>query len=108
MITKLRQLQPGIPNVLVIAIGGLRADELDIEGGVRWLRHLADAKDEAFFGRRGFAGTRDFYAQFLRLGAVIAWCKGATGGVRVSPWTNPSARIAVPERALRAMVAAMG
>jgi hypothetical protein len=107
VLTKLRQLRPSIPNVLIIAIGGRRPDELDVESGVRWLRRRADTKDESFFTRHGFAGTRDFYARFLRLSAVIAWCEAASGEAGASPWTNRSAHIAVPERALRAVVAAL-
>jgi hypothetical protein len=107
VLTKLRQLRPSIPNVLIIAIDGRRADELDVEGGVLWLRRRADAKDEAFFVRHGFTGTRDFYARFLRLSAVITWCEAAAGEARAGGWTNLSARIAVPERALRAVVAAL-
>jgi hypothetical protein len=107
VLTKLRQLRPSIPNVLIIAIDGQGAEELDVEGGVRWLRQRADAKDEAFFVRHGFTGAHDFYARFLRLSAVITWCEGAAGEASASAWTNRSTRIAVPERALQAMVAAM-
>jgi hypothetical protein len=107
VLTKLRQLRSGMPNVLIIAIAGQHADELDVEGGVARLRRRADAKDEAFFVRHGFTGTRDFYARFLRLSAVITWCEAAAGEARASPWANRSARIALPDRAFRAMLAAM-
>ncbi len=105
LVTKLRQLRPGTPNVLVIAIGGTSASDLDVEGAVRLGRARADARDDAFLAARGFDGTRAFYNHFLRLGAVIAWCEGADGAARAAAWVNRSARIAVPDRALDACLA---
>jgi hypothetical protein len=107
LLAKLRQLPPSVPNVLLIALEGDRADALDVASAVRELRARADAKDEAFFQRRTFEGTRDFYHRFLRLGAVVTWCEGGVGDARASWWRNGSARIPVPEPALRACVAAL-
>ena len=107
LLAKLRQLQPSVANVLVVAVDGDRADALDVPGGIRRLRAEADAKNETFFQRRGFEGTRDFYHRFLRLGAVLTWCEGGAAGHRVSTWENASARIPVSAPALRACVAAL-
>jgi hypothetical protein len=104
LLAKLRQLPPSLSNVLVVAIEGDTAEALDVAATVRGLRARADAKDEAFFARRGFEGTREFYERYLRLAAVIVWCEGATGDARAAMWTNRSARIALPERAARACV----
>jgi hypothetical protein len=75
-----------------------------VAAATRALRHRADAKDEAFFVSRGFEGTRGFYDRYLRLGAVVVWCEAAIGDARVAPWSNRSARIQVPERAMRASI----
>lgn len=107
LLAKLRQLPPSVPNALCIGIDGDAAGALDVAAAVRSLRGRADAKDEAFFTTRGFDGSRGFYARFLRLGAVVAWCEGAPGGARTALWRNPSARIEIPERALRASVACL-
>jgi hypothetical protein len=107
LLAKLRQLPPSVPNVLVIAMEGARASAHDTEAAVRAVRARADAKDEDFFTARGLAGTRGFYDRFLRLGAVIAWCEDGAGDERASAWTNASARIPVPPRALRACVACL-
>ncbi|MDQ2674149.1 MAG: hypothetical protein M3Y40_05790, partial [Chloroflexota bacterium] len=100
-------LQPSIANVLVITVEGPSALALDVASGIRRLRERADAKDEAFFQRRGFEGTRDFYHRFLRLGAVVVRAESGSGIARVATWENPSARIAPPQAALRACVAAL-
>ena len=102
LLAKLRQLPPSLPNVLVVAIGGDTAEALDVAATTHGLRASADAKDEAFFARRGFEGTREFYERYLRLAAVIVWCEGATGDARAAMWHNRSSRIALPDRAARA------
>jgi hypothetical protein len=90
---------------LLVAHRLLPADSssVDVAGAVRTLRARADAKDEAFFTRRRFASTRDFYDRFLRLGAVVTWPETGTADA----WMNGSARIPVPDRALRACLSAL-
>jgi hypothetical protein len=106
ILAKLRQLPPTVPNVLVIAVDGDAAGALDSGAAVRALRARADAKDEAFFTRHGFTGSRGFYDRLLRLGAVIAWAERGAGDERAALWTNGSARTALPERAAAACLAA--
>ena len=104
LLAKLHQLPPSAPNALVVAIDGTTSDAVDVAATARSLRSSADAKDESFFTDRGFAGTRGFYERYLRLGAVLVWCEGATGDARTALWINRSARIPLPERAARACV----
>jgi hypothetical protein len=102
LVAKLRQLPPSMPNALLVAIGGVTADALDVAATTRALRLRADRKDEAFFADRGFDGTRGFYEMYLRLSAVLVWCEGAVGDARAALWTNRSTRIAMPDGAARA------
>jgi hypothetical protein len=102
ILAKLRQLRPSVANAVLIAVEGDSAEVLDVAAATRALRSRADAKDETFFARRGFDGTRGFYDRYLRLSAVFVWCEGAAGDARASLWTNQSARIGLPERAARA------
>jgi hypothetical protein len=107
LLAKLRQLPPSVPNALLLAASGKGgADELGVADAARALRARADAKDEAFFASRGLAGTQQFYQRFLRLGAVFVWCEGAAADARVALWRNPSARIALPDRAIKVCLAA--
>jgi hypothetical protein len=107
LVAKLRQLRPSTPNALLIAIEGDDAEALDIATATRLLRARADRKDEAFFTSRGFDGTRAFYERYLRLGAVFVFCEDAAGDARATAWSNRSARIALPERAVRACLACL-
>lgn len=97
----------GMPNALVIGIDAASAERLDIDGAVVGFRRRADAKEEEFFQRRGFDGTREFYARFLRLGGVVTWCEDAADGERARLWVNPSARITLPDRTIRACLACL-
>ncbi len=107
LLAKLRQLPPSAPNALLVAIEGDSAEALDIAGVTRAVRARADKKDEPFFVSRGFDGSRGFYERYLRLGAVLVWCEGASGDARAALWSNRSARIALPARAARACVACL-
>jgi hypothetical protein len=104
LLAKLRQLPPSSPNAVLIAIGGSTAEALDVAAATRALRSRADAKDETFFARRGFEGTRGFYERYLRLSGVLVWCEGAVGEARATLWINRSARIPLTERDARASV----
>ena len=73
----------------------------------RIVRSRAEAKDEPFFARRGFDGTRGFFDRFLRLGGVVTWCEAGSGDARAALWTNGSARIALPDQAARAILACL-
>jgi hypothetical protein len=98
VLAKLRQLPPGSANVLLMATDAPEVDEAAIHAAIRDLRARADAGDV------GLDSAKAFYQRFLRLGAVLAW----TDGAEPAAWTNSSARISVPERALRACIAAFG
>ncbi|MEP6680769.1 MAG: hypothetical protein ABJB65_04755 [Chloroflexota bacterium] len=102
LLAKLRQLPPGAPNAVLIAIEGDSADALDVAAATRRLRARADARDDAFFVRRGFKGGRDFNLRYRRLGGVVVWCEAAGANHRAAIWINPSARIGLPERAVAA------
>ena len=102
LLAKVRQLPPSVPNAVLMAIETDGADALDVAAAARSLRDRADAKDETFFVTRGFKGTREFYERYLRLGGVVVWSESALGNARAATWTNRSARIGLPERAVRA------
>ena len=107
ILVKLRQLPPSSPNALLVAIDGPTADAQGVAEASQALRARADAKDEAFFVARGFDGTKGFYDRYLRLGAVFVWSEGASANDRAATWINRSARIPLPDRAVRACLACL-
>ncbi len=102
LLAKLRQLPPSVPNAVLVAVDLAALEAIDLAASVRELRARADARDEAFLAGRGFEGSRDFYQRFLRLGGAFLLSESAPAGSRATLWVNPSARIALPERAVRA------
>jgi hypothetical protein len=107
LLAKLRQLPPSAPNVLVLA-SARPASAVDVGDAVRALRVRADARDDASFERSGSESSRGFYERFLRLSAVIGWSDEPSGGDPPGLWSNPSARIPLPERVGRACAACFG
>ena len=55
----------------------------------------------------GLDGMRGFRQRYLRLGAVMARFEDRSGEARALLWTNPSARIPVPEPAVLAVLACL-
>ena len=107
LLAKMRQLPPSIANAVLVAAEEDRAEPLDVPAAVRSLQDRAGAGDDRFFAARGLDGVRGFQQRFLRLGAVITWFEAGHGEALASRWVNPSARIAVPEPAARAVVACL-
>lgn len=101
VLAKLHQLPPSFANAVLVAVEGVAGDAVGLEAMVRTMRARADAKDEAFFVSRGFDSSRDFYQRFLRLGAALLFNEAASGTGRARLWTNPSARIPLPPRAVQ-------
>jgi hypothetical protein len=103
---KLRQLPPSVSNAVLLAVDAADAAEAPIEAALRGLRARADAHDDAFFTARGHAGTKGFNERWLRLGGVYAWAEGATG-THATMTVNRGARMALPEKGARAVLAAL-
>ena len=104
---KLRQLPPSIANVLLIAKEPDARDPYDVGAVVRALRARSEARDEDLFAAHGLAGSRALQERLRRLSAVILWSERAAASARATLWSNPSARIALPEHAARACVASL-
>lgn len=107
ILAKLRQFPPSTPNALLVAIDGSAEDAHGVAEASQALRARADEKDEAFFVTRGFDGTKGFYDRYLRLGAVFVWSEAASADDRAATWINRSARIPLPDRAVRACLACL-
>lgn len=107
LLAKMRQLPPSIANVVLVAAQEDRVEPLDVPAAIHSLQDRAAAADDPFFAARGLDGVHGFQQRFLRLGAVITWFEARHGEAQTSQWVNPSARIAVPEPAARAVLACL-
>ncbi len=97
---KLLQLPPSMINVLVMWVDdGPYGEGSPTSGpgevltaGLRLLQERAERKDEEFFTRRGFLGTRDFFRYYGRLSAI----RLVTPNSAPVLWLQPQARHPLP------------
>ena len=105
LLGKVRQLPPGVSNVVALVSGPSAAvAEPDVAAAVKLLKAHADRKEETVFTRSGFESARDFYAYYVRLSgvAVVRDGDGPDAGAGAL-WTNPEARQPLPREVVVAV-----
>jgi hypothetical protein len=100
---KLRQLPADLPNALVMAASGLSLDEDSLVAALRLLKTHTDAKDDAFFARRGLKDARTFHAQFLHLSGLFVLDE-ASASARAVFSPNREARHPLSKEAVTALM----
>ena len=113
LLTKLRQLPPGVPNVVaLVCTAGVPAapTEGEIAVAVKLLKCHADRREDAVFTRRGYESARSFYARYLRLSGVAVVPEDDVGSktragaaIGGALWTNPEARQPLPRELVTAL-----
>ncbi len=101
--TKARQLTSGVPNGLVIAGQDLRITEDMLSAAIKQLKARAEARDDAFFARRGLRDARDFYAHFLRLSSIFVLDEVPA----LVHFANPESRHPILPEALARLIACL-
>ncbi|MDQ3929990.1 MAG: hypothetical protein M3328_12700, partial [Chloroflexota bacterium] len=82
---KLQQLPPSIMNVLVLVADDAPYSEENLTSGLRLLQERYEHKDDDFFTRRGFLGSRDFLRHYSRLSAIRLVAPGGLPVLRLQP-----------------------
>lgn len=100
LLDKLEQMQPGMPNLLVIHTRAGLARTLDLAGIVQSVKTQAESKDPAFYAVSRYHSPADFYKHFLRLSGILLWASSTP------VWVNKQARPALAENALRVVAQA--
>jgi hypothetical protein len=112
---KLRQLPPGMPNMVVFGAEGAPSTLPELGTGVAALRLRAEGHDARLFARHGYADAPAFFRVFLRLSAVALlapWDDGVSSAVTAdvaepasggSLWLNPQAKHPLPATARSAL-----
>jgi hypothetical protein len=95
LLYKLGQMQPGMPNLLVIHTREDVARVIDLDGLMQAIKIKADRKDSAFYAASGYTSPAAFYKDFLRLNGILLWSPG------VQLWVNKQARPELAEKVLR-------
>ena len=94
LLDKLGQMQPGMPNLLVIHTPQQLARSIDLGRLMQGVKTRAEGKDPAFYLLSRYTSPAAFYKEFLRLSAVLLWA------AEPQLWVNKQARPALPKKVL--------
>ena len=93
LLDKLGQMQPGMPNLLVIHTRAGLAQAIDLAGLMQAVKTRVESKDPAFFAATRYDSPAAFYKDFLLLSGILLW-----GG---NLWVNKQARPGMDEKVIR-------
>ena len=88
---KLGQFGAGTPGILAVGSRNMTHEDIDCENALSELSRLARKRDDAFFQKKGFAGTADFLSQYRGLSGISYRSSWIGDGPRNFVWTNPDA-----------------
>ncbi len=69
---KLKQMRPGMINILIINTTSANYDEIDIQDGQDEIVKIPSCKDEKSFVEKGFRGRKDFLQHWKRLSGILS------------------------------------
>ena len=113
LLDKLGQMQPGMPNLLVIHTREELVRAIDLGRLMQAVKTRVEGKDPAFYGASRYSGPAAFYKDFLRLSGILLWASAPVKAPSLaalrcaSPlWVNKQARPGLPENVLRVVALA--
>lgn len=92
--SKLRQMPPGMANVLFVVSAAAVDEPLDLSAHIAWIKAKAEHRDPQFYARQGFLDPSDFFRYFERLSGLVLYYPA--GAQQVVLWTNPQGRFKLP------------
>jgi hypothetical protein len=96
MLDKMGQMQPGMPNLLVIHTGEELARAINLGMLMQEVKTRAERKDPSFYHLANrYNSPADFYKNFLHLTGILLWA------VDAQLWVNKQARPVLAEKVLR-------
>jgi hypothetical protein len=85
LLYKLGQMQPGIPNLLVVHTGTELARSLSLDNLMQTIKLKVEKKDPVFYELSRYTSPAAFYKEFLHLSAILLWA------VEPQTWVNKQA-----------------
>jgi hypothetical protein len=95
LLYKLGQMQPGMPNLLVIHTETELARSLNLDTLMQNIKLQVEKKDPAFYKLSRYASPAAFYKDFLHLSAILL------RGAETQTWVNKQARPPLAAEILR-------
>jgi hypothetical protein len=91
LLYKLGQMQPGMPNLLVVHAREGLARSLDLATLMQEIKTRVEGKEPSFYEQSRYPNPAAFYKAFLRLSAILLWAAPPRG----QAWVNKQARPAL-------------
>lgn len=88
---KLGQMQPGMPNLLVIQVRHTLANAINLAQLMQSVKIKVEGRDGSFYA----ASPAEFYKDFIQLNAILIWSSTP------QTWINKQARPSLPGKVLR-------
>jgi hypothetical protein len=95
LLNKLGQMQPAMPNLLVIHIPDELAGAVDLGRLIQELKTRIEGKDPSFYAASRYTGPAAFYRDFAHLNGILLWAPQA------QLWINKQARPFLEKKVLR-------
>jgi hypothetical protein len=95
LLDKLEQLQPGMPNLLVIFASQGLSQSIDLAGLMQALKTRVEGRDPSFYALTRYTSPAAFYKDFLHLTGLLLSASDA------QLWANKQARPGLPGKILR-------
>ena len=94
LLYKLGQMQPGMPNLLVIHTEQELAQSIDLNNLMQEIKIRVEGKDPSFYAASRYANPAAFYKEFLHLNGILLWAAVP------QLWVNKQARPVLAEKVL--------
>jgi hypothetical protein len=101
--SKLDQLLPARPNLLLIGMDAPPPSEGDVHAAMLRLQQRAEANDPGVIQRQGFRDRPDFFQHYQRLSAVLLRRTDLQAGEAITLWNNPRGRYPLPSKVKTAL-----
>lgn len=95
LLDKLEQMQPGMPNLLVIHTREELARSINLDRFMQEVKIRVEGKDPALYAISRYTRPAAFYKDFLHLSGILFWSAEA------QLWVNKQARPGLDEKVLR-------
>jgi hypothetical protein len=97
LLYKLGQMQPGMPNLLVIHTRKELARSINLGRLMQEIKTRVEGKDPSFYDISHYTSPAAFYKDFLRLSGILLWAAPPEAQL----WVNKQARPALAAEVLR-------
>lgn len=103
---KLRQMLANMANLLFIMSTPAGLELPDLPAHIAWIKERAERGETSFYTRQRFSNASEFFKYYERLSGVVVY--DPAGAQQAVFWSNPQARVKLPEAAVNSLRRVVG